>query len=293
MWTWILLAAAGYLLLQKAGGASSVAGPPPGPFSLFGPGSNPATWAGGVAPGTVTIGGQPAGDGWTVAGAAGNVGTAITAAKLTGSAVGAVAGVASASGAFASGGIMASGGALAPLGTALPLIGIGVALVATVLSILAAHHAQSLAAEGKALNDADARMCNAQVICFQGILNAQLTLATAQTALAQITADWYGEVKNIERGRWPYTGQDLSADFIKVWQQRFQPAPGAPGFSDYHAPDPCNGACVIGHFFAERNAFLVLAAGRDALAGNHGTLTLPAIPAHDTQTGMPEIQVVY
>jgi len=97
----------------------------------------------------------------------------------------------------------------------------------------------------------------------------------------------------VQRGTWHYTGQDLSADYNKVWIQRTQPPAGAPGYSDYHAPNPCNGACVIGHFFAERNVFLVMNAVNDALAGNHGQLILPEIPPHDTQSGSPEVVVTY
>ena len=166
--------------------------------------------------------------------------------------------------------------------------------ISSVIGMFSAHHQAALAAEGKALNDSDNRMVNAMVLVLQGVLTGEVTsLGQAQGMVAQVISDWYGEVKPVQRGTWHYTGADISADYQKVWIKRTQPPTGAPGYSDYHAPDPCNGACVVGHFFTERNSFLVLAAVQDALAGNHGILTLPDIPPHDTQSGLPEVTVVY
>jgi hypothetical protein len=251
-------------------------------YAKFGPYSDPSGWVGGVKPGTVTIGGAAAPSGWEP----GTIATAQKAAGLAVSGISAAMGTASAMGST----MFAATGAL----SAIPFVGVGIAIVGTVLGVLSAHHAAAMAAEGKALNSADPRMYNAQVMVLQGVLVGDLpTVDAARAALSQITADWYGEVKGIIRGRWPYTGEDLSADYQKVWIKRFQPARGAPGFADYHAPDPCNAACVIGHFFTERNAFLVDAAAAAALAGEHGVLVLPMIPPHDSQTGFPEVRVTY
>jgi hypothetical protein len=242
-----------------------------------------------MKPGTVTIAGQQAShfDG------SGNLKIAQTAAGLTATAAGALGSL----GIGTSGGLVGSstfGASGTFVGTAVPLIGIGVALTATVLSLINAHHQAALAAEGKALNDSDPRMIDAMVLVLQGFLGGQIaTPAAAQTYLAKIVSDWYGEVKSIQRGTWHYTGADLSADYDKVWIKRTQPPKGAPGYSDYHAPDPCNGACVIGHFFVERSQFVVMAAILDAAQGNHGLMVLEAIPAHDTQSGVPQITVVY
>lgn len=258
-------------------------------FSPYGPNSDPRTWFQGVKPGTVRIGGQQA----SHFDASGNLKIAQTAAGLTATAAGALGslGIGSAGGLIGSSTFGASGTAV---GTAVPLIGIGVALAATVISIINAHHQAALAAEGKALNDSDPRMLDAMVLAFQGFLGGQIaTPADTKSYLDRIVADWYREVKGIQHGTWHYTGQDLSADYQKVWIKRTQPPKGAPGFSDYHAPDPCNAACVIGHFFAERNSLLVMAAIQDAARGNHGQMVLPAIPPHDTQGGVPEIAVVY
>lgn len=238
-----------------------------------------------MRPGTVTVGGSPAPNSWQPGNVAG------TSLSVAGTALGATMGIGMAVGATAEGGALATGTAL---GSAIPIAGVGIVIAGAIIGMLRAHHAAALAAEGKALNDADARAMNAFVLVLQGVLVGEISdLATAQGHLDTIVSDWYGEVKHVQRGTWHYTGQDLTADYQKVWIRRTQPARGAPGFSDYHAPDPCNGACVMGHFFIERGRLLVLAAANDALGGNHGVLVLPAIPAHQTQSGFPEVRAVY
>lgn len=273
----------------SAGGGVSSAG-----YSAIGPNSNPARWYNGQKPGTVIVSGQP------ITQQASGASIAQMSISLTGTAaglaaslgVGTTAGFGSTIVGSAGAGGFGAAGTLA--GTAIPLIGIGVAVVGTVLGIISAHHKAALAAEGRALNDADARMVQAYALVLQAVIAGEITdLGTVKQHTDQITRDWYGEVKSVQRGLWPYSGADLSADYQKVWIQRTQPPKGAPGYNDYHAPDPCNGACVVGHLFVERNAFLVLAAASDALNGNHNVLILPAIPAHATQSGMPEVQVVY
>jgi hypothetical protein len=293
----VVVIVAAYLYLQQNPGALSLTGGistigvggasiGSASFASIGANSDPSSWYEGIQPGTVTVGGQAAPPGWTPSTAA-KTGLSIAGAGI-GAAVGIASTVAAAEGTTS---VLAASTAL---GAATLGIGLAVGLAATVLGMLSAHHQQALAAEGRALNDADARMVNAMALVMQAVLAGAITsTAAAQQALQQIVADWYGEVKTVQKGTWHYTGQDLSADYQKVWIQRTQPPKGAPGFSDYHAPDPCNGACVIGHFFAERNSFLVMAAVSDALAGNHGQLMLPEIPAHDTQSGSPEVTVTY
>lgn len=296
----LLLGGGAYLLWKNqqatsapgTSGATSVAGTVGAAighisFALLGPNSDPSGWYQGITPGTVNVGGSPGGAAWQPAGNPMKTVQALT---------GGVTGLASALGAGSVAGIGSSGFAAAgtAFGTALPLIGVAVGLVTTIVGIISAHHQQALANEGRVLNSTDPNMINAMVMVLQAVLAGEITTAAqAQAYLKQIVADWYSQVKSIEKGVWHFTGQDLSADYQKVWIERTQPTAGAPGYSDYHAPDPCNAACLIGHFFAERNSYLVMVAVNDALAGNHGQLVLPDIPPHDTQSGFPAVTVTY
>jgi hypothetical protein len=178
---------------------------------------------------------------------------------------------------------------------AIPVVGPALSQIAgSILNIIDKHHAAALAAEGKALNDATPRMIQTFAMIVQAAATGEIRdQGTANDLADKTVALFYGEVKPIQRGNWPYTGKDMTADYVKVWLKRFQPPANAPGYSDYHAPDPCNAACVIGHFFAERNAWLVKYAVADILAGNHGVVTFPQIPAYATQQGYPEMDVSY
>jgi hypothetical protein len=173
----------------------------------------------------------------------------------------------------------------------LPFIGIGISVVGTVIGMINAHHQAALANEGKVLNSTDPNALQAFVLVAQGCINGEITsVAEAQTYCHQIVQDWYSQVKSIQRGMWPYTGQKMSLDYASVWNH----GPGSHDPSpDAHPPDPCNGACVIGHFFIERTAFIVQDTVKDILAGNHGTMVFPAIPPHETQSGVPEIRMIY
>jgi hypothetical protein len=202
------------------------------------------------------------------------------------------------SGAATSGvGIAASTGLISASGSlaeAVPIAGAVIGIGLGIMNMISAHHKAALAAEGKALNDATPRMVQTFQLIVQAAMNGEITSMTqAQGLVATTISAWYGEVKPIQRGTWHYTGADMSADYVKVWQQRVQPPSGAPGYSDYHAPDPCNAACVMGHFFAERNGLLALYAVQAILAGQHGTVVFPVIPAYATQQGYPQIVVNY
>lgn len=257
-------------------------------FPPIGPNSDPRTWFQGITPGTVTVAGQTVQSNYSPNAKS----SAVTGLSLAGTGISAAMGVAGSVATF--GGTTSILATSTILGAATMGIGIVVGIAATIIGMIHAHHAAALAAEGKALNDADYRMVNAMVLVMQGVVNGEIaSIAAAQGMLNQIVTDWYGEVKPVQRGTWHYTGQDMTADYQKVWIERTQPPKGAPGYSDYHAPDPCNGACVIGHFYAERNPFLVMAAVKDALAGNHGQLVIPEITAYESQLGTPEVVVTY
>ena len=249
-------------------------------YAFLGPNSDPSRWWNGIQPGTVTVSGQPGGSDWQPSH------TAQTGFALAGAGIAGTEGVATAVGATAEGGAFAAGTAL---GTAIPLIGIGIAVVGTIVGMITAHHQQALAREGQALNGADQAAYKAFALVLQAVLNGEISDAgTAQQHVNQIVSDWANEVAPVQRGKWIFDGSDMSADYQKVWIKRTQ----QPG-SQYHAPDPCNGACVVQHFFIQRGSFLVMAAVNDCLRGNHGVLDLPAIPAHETQSGVPDIKVVY
>lgn len=255
-------------------------------YSRLGPGSDPAGWFHATEPGTVTIGGQPAPDGWNPSK------TAQTAASITGAGVSATMGIAAAIGQTAQGGALAS---TTMLGSVIPVIGVAAAAAGVVISVIEAHHQVALAAEGKALNDADPRMENALVMVLQAVLAGEISdQDTADQYISQVVADWYGEVKNIQRGTWPYTltpAQDpsiLEADTSPGVQNWF----GATIAGDAR-PSVCNAACTVGHYYTERNAAIARNAIANALAGEHGVMTFPTLPPHDTQSGFPEVMVTY
>lgn len=274
-------AAVGAWLLSRGGGVGGGA-----PIVAAGPASHPGLTPrpDGKIPGTVTIGGKPGGDAWSP-----GASIAQKAVGLTGVA----AGIAGGLGIGSAGGIIGAstfGASGTMLGSLIPGIGIGVAVIGTVLGIISAHHQAALKREGQVLNETDPGMLNALVMVAQGVILGEIhSVAEAKLHTDQIVADWYGQVKTIQRGKWPYKGDNIAKlDYVAVWKNRIKdPSP------DAHAPDPCNGACVIGHFFAERNALVVLATVKDILAGNHGTMIFPEIPSHETQSGFPEIRMDY
>jgi hypothetical protein len=299
---WILIGVGVFLLFKASGVAMpSFAGMTatgvPASGSL--PGTSAGYSGGFLSPrrdtypgaGTVTIGGRPADAGWNPhASLSGQIGT------FGGLAVGG----AGALGAGSAGGIAGSGFAAAGTlaGTAIPLIGIGLAVVVTILGMISAHHKAALAREGQVLNSTDPAAMQAFVLVAQATVAGEInSVAEAKQHTDQIVADWYGQVKSIQRGHWPYRGYQNIASFIgskfaTVFAQHPEQLPGDP-FDDKNGPNPCNGACSVGHFFIERRAAVVLEVVAEILAGQHGVMVLSAIPAHETQSGFPEIRMVY
>jgi len=239
--------------------------------------------------GAVTIGGIAATTGYNPQGGSATDAELVMASKLATSAVGMVA----AAGAALSGGGAAF--AATALGTAIPFIGIGIAVLATVVGMIAQHHQIALANEGKVLNTTDPNALAAFVLVVQAVINGEITsIAEAQMYTQQIVADWYGQVKSIQRGMWTYQGEQFpEPSYADSYASRTGPYGSSSTNTDSHAPDPCNAACVVGHYFIERGAFVTLAAAKDILAGNHNISTFPVLPPHDTQSGVPQIQVMY
>lgn len=244
--------------------------------TIAGENSNMVPSGGGAPVGTVTVGAAPI----TNISQLGNGGGPAQA-------IGMSAGFAQTGVGLAAGlGLIKSTGELAK---AVPIVGSIIGVGLTIYGIIAQHHKQALAAEGKALNDATPRAIQTLILILQATINREITsTGAAQSLVDQTIAAYYGEVKPIQRGRWPYVGKDLSLDYDKVWIKRTQVAN-----PDAHAPDPCNGACVIGHFFVERNGKLVMSAVADIIAGRHGSVLFPQVPAHETQQGYPAVTVTY
>lgn len=239
-------------------------------------------------PGYVTLGGQPAGEDWNPSPSGTQKGI-----SLAGTGVGALGSV----GAGGAQGVVGTSGLLAStstLGAALPFIGIGIAAAGIVLGIISKHHQQALANEGKVLNSALPRAKNTMVLVAQAAIRKEIqNIDQAQRLLDQIQTDYYNEVKPIQHGVWHFTGADMTADYDKVWIKRFQPPKGAPGYSDYHAPDPCNAACVVGHFDVEYNLKVVLGTIKAIFAGMHGVMVIRETSKHATQQGFPEIRMIF
>jgi hypothetical protein len=239
--------------------------------------------------GAVTIGGAPATTGYNPSGGMGTDADAATASKLAATAVGMV----GAAGAALSGGAAAF--AATAIGSAIPFIGIAIGIVSTVIGMISQHHAIALANEGKVLNTTDPNAFAAFVLVIQAVINGEISTAEeAQTYLTTIVNDWYGQVSGIIRGKWSYVGSQFpEPTYADSYASRTGPYGSSSTNPDSHAPDTCNAACVIGHYFIERGAMIALAAVKDILSGNHNIATFPVLPPHDTQSGVPQIQVMY
>jgi hypothetical protein len=178
-------------------------------------------------------------------------------------------GVATAGTAAAAGlGLIDSAGNLA---RGIPIAGAVIGIGLSIYSMIDAHHKAALAAEGKALNDAIPRAIQTYVLIMQGAAAKQITVAQAQVYCDHIVSDYYGEVKPIQRGLWPFDTDTESK----------------------HPPNPCNGACSVGHFHIERNRRMVMNCVADAWNGGHGICDFPQVNAHETQQGYPHTTVAY
>jgi hypothetical protein len=177
---------------------------------------------------------------------------------------------------------------------AIPVVGPALAQGASdIIGMITAHHKQALAAEGRALNDATPRLIQTFALIVQACAKGQITAQAQVNQLADRTVLlWYGEVNPIRRGSWPYTQAHLQANetYADSWKAG---AVGVQHTQEAHPPDPCNAACVMGHYFAERGAWLVKFSCQDLLAGHHGSVSFPQIPAYATQKGYPQVSVTY
>jgi hypothetical protein len=109
-------------------------------------------------------------------------------------------------------------------------------------------------------------MLQALILVAQATIYMEInSVAEAKAHTDTIISDWYNQVRSIQRGTWHYRGYQnvgafIGSPFAKIYAQHPEQVPGDP-FDDAHAPNPCNGACSVGHYFVERNA-AIRAAGR-------------------------------
>lgn len=274
----------GYILVNKGSGMRTITPtnpllPPP---MMLPPstGMLPPT----AAPGTVVAGPQISNI--SQLGGSGGPGTSAL--------IGTAAGLAQTGTSLASGlGIISKTGDLAK---SVPIAGAVIGIGLTIYSIISQHHKQALAAEGKALNDATPRAIQTMVLIVQaGVAKEITSKSVAQSLVDQTIAAYYGEVKPIQRGMWHYRGDDINISYATSYDRSARGGVyGSKNKSpDAHAPDPCNGACVIGHHFIERGGKLVMIAMADILAGKHGSVVFPTVPPHETQQGYPAVTVSY
>lgn len=236
--------------------------------------------------GSVTIGQQPTSLGQLTGGGGGRSTSAIigTSSGLAQTGVGLASGL----------GVIKSGGEFAK---AVPIVGAVVGIGLTIYGLIAQHHKQALAAEGKALNDATPRAIQTLVLILQAAIAKEITsVSAAQSLVDQTIAAYYGEVRPIQRGTWHYLDTDYAANqtYVNSWKAS---APGVQHTQDAlrsnWPPDPCNGACVVGHYFVERGGKVTMEAVKNIVAGLHGTAFFPEVPPHETQQGFPTVTVAY
>lgn len=246
--------------------------------------------------GAVTVGGQPATSGYNPQNPFGTSQAALaTSTKLAATAVGMTAAL----GSIVSGGSAAF--AATALGSIIPFVGIGVAVLSTVVAMINQHHQIALANEGRVLSSTDPNAISAFVLVIQGVINGEIiSVDEASTYTSTIVSDWYAQVKNIQRGTWPYLstpaqdptwpamyGGKWTGPYAAGWSN------GSGSFPPNSVPSVCNAACEIGHMWIERGQALTLAAVADILAGNHNIVTFPLLPPYTTQTGVAQVEVLY
>jgi hypothetical protein len=277
---WLLIAVGGLFLLPLLGkvGLPGMSASPGYPNAA--PGVNS-----GVAPGTVTLGGEPAPKGWAPSQAPKE---ALSLATTGIAATGAI-------GSAAAGGAGAFAGTA--VGAAIPVIGIGIAAVGIVLGIIAKHHAAAVATEAKDLNAAVPQCVQHFILVIQAAI-AGATVAQCKPLLDQGLADYYSGVKSIQKGNWPIQGNP--SDFVQI-SQGVQGDPGGvghwvtePNFPKWQTghPGTCNGPCVVGHIMDGFRLYC-LQVCTIISQGQHGVAVLKQIPSHAGFSGHPEVRITF
>jgi hypothetical protein len=257
--------------------------------------------------GSVTLGGSPATTGYNPpASAVGETAEAVSLAKM-------------ATGMTASIGGILSGGSAAfaatTLGSVIPFVGIAFSVVGTVIGCIEQHHQQAMQQEARVLDTTLPMILEALVlVCQAAILGEITSVAEAKTYTQEIVNDYYLQVKGIQRGTWNYL-LSQSEDPALLVCAGLEPASAVPNmnqsgefFGEMEGnwfgsstpgdtmPNPCNAACVYGHYHIERDEAIVLLVVQAILDGKHGIMTFPEIPQNSINpgiTGVPRIQMLY
>lgn len=165
-----------------------------------------------------------------------------------------------------------SAGAGGALGTtvaasqAVPIIGLALAGAAVFWSMLQEHHKKAVALEASTLNNAVPHFRQTMVMVASAAVKKQISSQQLNAVLDQAITDYYTMVSKIIKGKWPASASDTP-------------------------PNPCNGPCVVGHWWIERDANS-LRGLVDAIAkGQHGQIAFDTVPAHAGFQGSPSITI--
>lgn len=162
------------------------------------------------------------------------------------------------------------------VGSALPIVGAGLAVVGAVWSAISAHHKEAVAKEAAGLNQAVPHFFQACVLIMQAAIQKQATPQQISAALDEAESDYYTMCSGIIQGKW---------DWPSDGQGNLQAAPARPG--------TCNGPCVVGHFWVATGVAETKKRALDALKGGHGKMQLGPCPPHAGFNGSPAVYVTY
>ena len=163
--------------------------------------------------------------------------------------------------------------------------------VARIAAIFGAAHAAAVKKEAQTLSAAVPQWRQLTASVVDAYNSGQIDASTAVSYIENAKGLYYQQVKDIQRGTWPYQGTDFNIDYYDSYASRSGPTGSASKNPDAHAPDPCNGACVVGHYWIEREALMIEQAIN---SGQSVTIPLEAIAVANTggQGGAAESQLV-
>jgi len=163
-------------------------------------------------------------------------------------------------------------------------------LATSISSVFTAAHEAALKKEASTLNNVNPTFLNEVVQTMAALNRGEISEGQAVGYLQQAQADYYTTVEGIIRGRWPYQGSQFPEP---TWADSYENRGGPFGSSsknpDSHAPDPCNAACVLGHYQVER---AVVGLTKIIQAGG-GSMTIEAFPTNGLIKGTPAVIVGY
>lgn len=225
------------------------------------------------------IGGQYEGNSFVI-------GSEVTAGNLGGSNTGALVG----------GGIGLAGGAAQNVASilkkaeAVPIIGIVASIGSQIASAFTQAHVAAMKKEAGTINAALPNFIKQVQQVMDALEQNALTEADAIAYLQQAQDDYYTTVSGIIHGQWQYQGSEFPEP---TWADSYKSRSGPFGSSsknpDSHAPDPCNAACVLGHYMVERT---VVGLTKIIKAGG-GTMVIESFPNNGMIQGTPAVQISY